>query len=302
MATIEALAQQWLDSLAQEKRLSPHTVLNYGEDLKFFFNFLRQHHGEELSPDVLKRLTVRDFRAWLSHRKGEDYAFSSTARSLSTVRHFFRWLDKQNILHNAAIFNIRAPKKPKTLPKALSVEQTYSAIDGMEEEASEPWLAKRNIALLLLMYGAGLRIGEVLSLTCATAPKGETLTITGKGSKQREVPVLPVIIGAVAEYRAACPHAEKPERALFVGARGGPLNPNVFRYELRRVRRLLGLPETATPHAFRHSFATHILAGGADLRSIQELLGHASLSTTQVYTKVDAARLMLMYKKTHPRN
>ncbi len=302
MATIEALATQWLESLAQEKRLSPHTVLNYGEDLKFFFNFLTQHHGEELSADLLKRLTVRDFRAWLSHRKGEDYAFSSTGRSLSTVRHFFRWLDKNNILHNAAIFNIRAPKKPKTLPKALSVEQTYSAIDGMEEEASEPWLAKRNIALLLLMYGAGLRIGEVLSLTCATAPKGETLTITGKGSKQREVPVLPVILSAVTEYRAACPHAESPNRALFVGARGGPLNPNVFRHELRRVRRLLGLPETATPHAFRHSFATHILAGGADLRSIQELLGHASLSTTQVYTKVDAARLMLMYKKTHPRN
>jgi integrase/recombinase XerC len=301
MARVDALSAAWLESLAKEKRLSAHTVLNYGEDLKFFLTFLAEHQGGQVTEAMLGNLTVRDFRAWLSRRKLEGYAFSSTSRALATLRHFFRWLDKTGVLHNPAIFNIRAPKKPKTLPKALSEAQASAALEGIEEEASEPWIAKRNTALLLLLYGAGLRIGEALSLTCREVPLGEVLTVRGKGKKEREVPILPIIKSAADDYRKACPFPETPARAFFVGARGGALNPNVFRHELRRVRRLLGLPETATPHAFRHSFATHILAAGADLRSIQELLGHASLSTTQGYTKVDAERLMAVYRQTHPR-
>jgi integrase/recombinase XerC len=298
LAAIEA----WRSWLADERRASPHTLAAYGRDLALFLDFLTGHAGGLPALGSLAELRPADIRAFLAHRAADDVGRSSTARGLSVLRGFFRFLDRRGLVGNAALAAVRTPRRPIAVPKALSADDAAGALDTVAELASEPWIARRDVAILTLLYGCGLRLAEALSLTRRTAPlKPGAMTILGKGGKQRVVPVLPAVAEAVASYLAACPFRPGPDEPLFVGARGGPLSPRIVQRQMAKVRHLLGLPDEATPHALRHSFATHLLAGGGDLRAIQELLGHASLSTTQRYTAVDAARLGAVYDKAHPR-
>ena len=293
---------RWQDWLVAERRASPHTVAAYGRDLAAFLDFLGEHRGAVPSLAELGELTPADFRAYLARRAADDLKRSSTARTLSVLRGFFRFLDRRGLVHNAALAAVRTPRLPESVPKALSADDAEAALDTVAELAREPWIGRRDVALLTLLYGCGLRISEALNLTRGEAPlQPGTLVITGKGDKQRHVPVLPIVAEAIAAYLAACPYRLAAGDPLFVGVRGGPLHPRLVQGRMQELRRLLGLPEHATPHALRHSFATHLLAGGGDLRAIQELLGHASLSTTQRYTAVDAARLIAVYDKAHPR-
>ena len=251
-------------------------------------------------------LTVRDLRAWLARRAADGYARTSTARALSAVRVFFRHLEREGVPVSSALALVRGPKTPRGVPRPLSEGQARAVVDLDGRSAGVPdWVARRDTAVLLLLYGCGLRIGEALGLDRADAPPAGdavgSLMITGKGNKQRVVPVLPVVAEAIADYLAACPHRLEPGDPLFVGVRGRRLQPRLVQHTMARLRGALGLPASATPHALRHSFATHLLAGGGDLRTIQELLGHASLSTTQRYTDVDEAGLMAAYTAAHPR-
>ena len=293
--------EEWRSWLAHERRASPHTVAAYGSDLAAFLEFANDHRGEVPSLAVLAALEAADFRSWLARRAGDRMARTSTARALSVLRSFFRFLDRTGRVKSAALAGVRTPRTPRQVPRPLAPEDTLELVGAAEEAEIAPWLAKRDSALFLLLYGAGLRIGEALGLAQRDAPKSESLTVTGKGNKQRMVPILPVIAEAIAAYREACPFRPDKDGPLFLGTRGKRLNPGVVQRRMRQLRAMLGLPETATPHALRHSFATHLLAGGGDLRTIQELLGHASLSTTQRYTEVDAARLIAVYDKAHPR-
>lgn len=293
--------EDWRSWLAAEKRMSAHTVAGYTHDLAAFLSFATGHLGHPVGLADLIAFETRDFRAWLSRRNQEGLARSSTARALSTLRGFYRWLDRRGLGHNAALGALRTPKVPKSVPKALEAPDALTVVEVVDELSDEDWIGKRDVAVLTLLYGCGLRIGEALGLKRSQAPLGDSLVVTGKGNKQRLVPVLPAVRLATMDYLGACPHPLPPDGPLFVGARGGPLDPGIVQRQMRRLRALLGLPETATPHALRHSFATHLLAGGGDLRTIQELLGHASLSTTQRYTDVDAARLMAVYRSAHPR-
>jgi len=293
-------AEAWLTHLSELKRYSRHTSISYLHDLEEFFTFLRGHLEKEIGIAELAGLELRDFRSWLAARANRQFAATSTARALSSVRQFYRYLQKQGVLENAAIAHLRTPKLKQPLPKALSPEQSIAASDTIHELSDEPWIAKRDTALLMLIYGCGLRISEALGLTWKDTAD-TALTITGKGNKQRIVPLLPNVRQALEEYRSHCPYLTNLQSPLFYGARGKALRPEIFQKQLRRLQGLLGLPDTATPHALRHSFATHLLSGGADLRAIQELLGHASLSTTQRYTKVDTARLMEAYAGAHPK-
>ena len=298
---LQVAIDAWRTWLASERRVSDHTADAYARDLAAFLGFLTNHLGAEPALPALGALKPADFRSYLAHRSNEGIARSSIARGMSTLRNFFRFLDRTDRLHNPAIKAVKTPKLPKTVPKALAQSEALAAITKARDLHEEPWLAARDTALLLLLYGCGLRIGEALGLTCAEIPKGETLRVVGKGQKERIVPVLPVVREAIAAYREACPFAAAGETPLFVGKRGKSLNPGVVQRQVRRLRAVLDLPDTATPHALRHSFATHLLAKGGDLRTIQELLGHASLSTTQRYTVVDAARLSRVYRSAHPR-
>ena len=294
-------AEDWRTWLATEKRTSIHTVESYGHDVVSFLRFITGHLGFPPGLDDLAALESRDFRAWLAERSNRGLARTSTARALSTLRSFFRYLDQNGLAHNAAVKAVRTPKVPKSVPKALEEADALDAVKEMGDLHDEPWIAKRDVAVLMLLYGCGLRLGEALGLDLHQVPDGDSMTVTGKGGKQRVVPVLPVVRDAIEDYLAACPWRLDPEGPLFIGARGKRLNPGVVQRQVRQLRAVLGLPETATPHALRHSFATHLLAGGGDLRTIQELLGHASLSTTQRYTDVDSARLQAVYRHAHPR-
>jgi integrase/recombinase XerC len=291
----------WLAWLRVERRASAHTIDNYGRDIAAFLTFLAGHLGGP--PDIadLAGLRAADFRAFLARRRGEGLADASLARTLSAIRSFFRRQERLGVLHNPALAAIRSPRLPRALPKPLSVAAARDAVETVAALSDEPWVGLRDTALLLLLYGCGLRIGEALALDRRDRPRGETLTVTGKGRKTRMVPLLPVVVEAIDAYLAACPHRPGPEGPLFVGVRGGRLNPGVVQKQVRRLRALLGLPRTATPHALRHSFATHLLAAGGDLRAIQELLGHASLSSTQRYTDVEAERLLAVHAAAHPR-
>ena len=265
---------------------------------------MAEHLGEPPTLDALLSLKARDFRAWLARLALSGLKHSSIAGALSVVRGFFRWLERNDYGANHAIRAVRSPKIPHAVPKALSIGEAADVVESAGDLATDSmndWLALRDIAMLTLLYGAGLRIAEALSLCLEDAPKGDSITVTGKGNKQRLVPILPVVREAVDAYVAACPWPQEPESPLFLGARGGPLRARVVQRQMQKLRGLLGLPDTATPHALRHSFATHLLAMGGDLRAIQELLGHASLSTTQRYTEVDAGRLLEEYRATHPR-
>jgi integrase/recombinase XerC len=287
--------------MAAERRASDHTLDAYARDLSAFLTFLSSHTGGEPDVAALAKLCPADFRAYLAHRSQEGIARSSVARGMSTLRNFFRFLERQEILHNPAVGTIKTPRLPRSVPKALREDDALDAVRTIGETHDEPWLSARDTALMLLLYGCGLRIGEALGLTCADIPSGDTLRVMGKGRKERIVPVLPIVIDALRAYRKLCPYAPEADAPLFVGARGKTLNAGVVQRQLRRVRSLLGLDDTATPHALRHSFATHLLAKGGDLRTIQELLGHSSLSTTQRYTAVDAAHLTKVYRNAHPR-
>lgn len=302
---MQALVSEWRSWLLHEKRQAAASVKAYQSDLLAFLAFCAEHLGEPPTPALLVGLTAADFRAWLAARHRAGSARTSTARALAAVRNFYRFLDRQHGRHNPALKAMRTPRLVRRLPRPLSPGQAGELIETVPAFARAGWQAKRDTALLLLLYGAGLRIGEALGLQrrdVGSRPGAlRALTVTGKGNKQRVVPILPVIAEALAAYVSECPFELAPDRALFVGARGRRLQPAVVRRQVQMVRRLLGLPETATPHALRHSFATHLLAGGADLRTIQELLGHASLSTTQGYTGVDGERLMRLYLLAHPR-
>jgi len=295
----------WLASLAKERRLSAKTVEAYGRDLRQFLAFLTNHLGEPPSVEGILGLKPLDIRAFLAARRMETVGSRSLMRQLAALRSFARHLEREGFGTASAFAAIRTPKVDKNLPRPLSASSAVAVTDA-ETRASEnrkPWILARDAAVLSLLYGAGLRISEALGLQRRDAPINglDTVTVTGKGGKMRSVPVIPAIQRAVEDYLALCPYAAPPEGPLFVGARGGPLSPRIIQLAVEELRGALGLPDSATPHALRHSFATHLLAKGGDLRGIQELLGHASLSTTQLYTKVDAARLMDAFNAAHPR-
>jgi len=300
-AGLVAALDRWRRWLADERRLSLNTLDGYCRDVAAFLGFLVGHLGHVPGLDDLSALQPADLRAYLASRHREGLAKSSQARGLSALKSLLRYLDRQGLAKSSVMSVVRAPRLPVSLPKPLAVDEALETLAAAGDIQAEPWMAARDIALFSLLYGCGLRLGEALSLTRGKAPKGEAMTITGKGRKQRLVPLLPAVTEAVETYLAQCPYAGDANAPLFVGARGGPLNPGVVQRQMRRLRPVLGLPDSATPHALRHSFATHLLAGGGDLRTIQELLGHASLSTTQRYTAVDPSALAAVYDKAHPR-
>lgn len=298
---LRAAIGSWGDWLAGERRASPHTVAAYGRDLAFFLDFLTEHLGEQPRLATFARLSPADFRAWLARRAADGIERSSAARGLSVVRGFLRFLERRGLAAGPALAVLRSPKLPQGVPKPLTAPDAVATVDAVAELETSAWQGKRDVAVLALLYGCGLRISEALGLRRREAPRGDMLAITGKGRKDRVVPVLSAVRDAIGDYLVVCPYTLPADGPLFVGARGGPLNPRLVQRQMQALRGFLGLPDTATPHALRHSFATHLLGGGGDLRTIQELLGHASLSTTQRYTSVDAAHLLAVYDSAHPR-
>ena len=293
----DGLICDWDAHLAHEKRRSEHTRRAYIATAERFCAFLSSHRGGAVDAAMLASLTPNDLRSYLAERRAAGLGNASAARELSALRTFLRFIGGSN----ASVPQMRGPRVKKGLPRPVSPAEAMQLAQDVEDNAREGWVGARDFALLLLLYGAGLRIGEALSLTGAALPLGDTLRVTGKRNKTRIVPILPAVANAVSRYVAACPWPIAKDTPLFLGVRGGPLQPGVVRASVRSARRALGLSERATPHALRHSFATHLLAGGADLRSLQELLGHSSLASTQVYTAVDAAHLLDIYRSAHPR-
>jgi integrase/recombinase XerC len=305
---VSSAQSAWRDWLKSERRMSGHTLIAYEHDVEGFLQFMTTYLGASPTLEVLAKLKPAEFRAWLADCAHRGLARTSTSRAFSSVRSFFRFLDKRGLAQNASIGAIRTPKLPHSVPKALSEADMVELLDSQPNQERIAWLDLRDHAVLLLLYGAGLRISEALGLSKATVEsllqgRQDVLTITGKGNKSRLVPLLPQAVDALQVYRDACPFmaALGPNDAFFLGARGSPLDPAIVQKRVRDVRRSLGLPESVTPHALRHSFATHLLGAGGDLRTIQELLGHSSLSTTQRYTDVDAERLNAVYRAAHPR-
>ena len=301
--------QQWYEKLYSERHLSSHTLVAYVHDLDSFLTFISSHQGCNPGLKDLADLKSGDFRAWLAYRTRRGLARSSTARAVSVVRGFFRFLDHESIVHNAVIGSVSSPKKFYSTPKALAVSEMKDLLESAGQpiiNKSPTWVRVRDVAVFSLLYGSGLRISEALKINLyefplVSNPSGNSIIIKGKGEKQRLVPLLPAVIKATADYIKACPYILSEKDPLFVGVRGGRLNPRVLQARLQVLRGHLGLPKEVTPHSLRHSFATHLLGAGGDLRTIQELLGHASLSSTQLYTDVDAERLMDVYGQAHPR-
>lgn len=294
------LAARWSDHLTNDRRRSAHTVRAYVATAHRLIDFLSVHLGSTVDEPALVALGSADVRAFLAARRREGLGAASAAREMSAVRRFLLFAaESQGKV--PTIPRTRAPKRPRSLPRPASPGDVVALAEDAASAASEPWVGARDLAILLLLYGAGLRIAEALSLTGSARPMGATLRVTGKGRKTRVVPVLKAVSDAIEAYAALCPFDLGKDDPLFVGARGGPLNADLVRRVVRAARNRLGLAESLTPHALRHSFATHLLARGADLRSLQELLGHASLSSTQIYTAVDAATLLDVYRNAHPR-
>ena len=293
--------EDWQRWIIDERKSSVHTLSAYSRDLSAFLEFLHKQLERPAEIDDLSKLVAEDFRKFLEYRINHGISHSSIARSMSTLRNFFRFLDRTGRGSNATIKAVRSPKPKPPLPKPISIEDSLDVIKAVSKLSDTPWISKRDVAIFTLLYGCGLRIDEALSLNNVDKPDGDVMTVTGKGNKQRIVPILPIVCDAINVYIAARPFSEQPDKPLFVGARGGRLNAGVVQRQMRRVRHRLGLPITATPHALRHSFATHLLSAGGDLRTIQELLGHSSLSTTQRYTSVDSKRLLEVYAQAHPR-
>ncbi|WP_171235323.1 tyrosine recombinase XerC [Ruegeria sp. HKCCA6837] len=293
--------QHWLDSLGALAGRSENTQTAYRGDVTEFLSFMTLHHAEQQGLKALERITVSDMRAWMADQRSGDVGARSLARKLSAVKSFYRWLAEREGFEPTAVLSTRAPKFTKKLPRPLAEDAARAMIDTVELQSTSDWVAARDVAVVTLLYGCGLRISEALSLTGADVPLPATLRIVGKGDKERVVPVLPAARDAVDRYVQLCPHPKAQGAPLFRGVRGGALNPRAIQGVMAKARMQLGLPATATPHAMRHSFATHLLSAGGDLRAIQELLGHASLSTTQAYTAVDTARLMEVYNRAHPK-
>ncbi len=300
-----AAAQAWLHTLATERRMSPLTVEAYARDLRQFVAFLAAYHGEAPGLAAIDALAATDVRAFLAKRRTGNVNNRSLLRQLAGLRSFARFCEREDLAKTSALSAVRAPKLPRSLPKALPVDKAVELAkgDGCGRDDQAAWVLARDTAVLALLYGAGLRISEALAIRRRDAPVGavDTLTVVGKGRKTRQLPVIAPVRGAVERYLALCPYPLDAQGALFIGERRGPLSARVVQLTVQRLRGGLGLPASATPHALRHSFATHLLSRGGDLRTIQELLGHASLSTTQIYTAVDTARLLDSYRANHPR-
>jgi integrase/recombinase XerC len=295
-----ALAARWASYLQHDRRRSAHTVRAYAATAHRLIHFLGRYRGEEIDDAALTSVKATDLRAFLADRRAGGLGAASAARELSGVRAFLTYAaDQQG--KPVHLPRTRAPKRPRTLPRPAAPEEAVELAETAAEAASSPWIGARDLAILLLLYGAGLRVAEAMSLTADLLPISATLRVTGKRSKTRVVPVIPAVREAIDDYVRQCPYPLRGQVPLFVGARGGPLNPDLVRRSVAAARRRLGLPDTLTPHALRHSFATHLLARGVDLRALQELLGHASVSSTQIYTAVDAARLLDVYRHAHPR-
>ncbi len=298
---VSILVDQFLNYLAGQKRSSEHTLTSYRTDIFYFFGFLKKHQGKQVSKKALEGLTLTDFRSWLVFRNEKEFSNSSTARALSCLRSFFAFHNTHKNIANKQIKNLHTPKLSKPIPKSVDQLDIQTILESIDQFENQPWCQKRDLALLTLIYGCGLRISEALSLTKDHLANPELIVITGKGNKQRMLPVLPIVQSRLEEYLSACPYSLKDNQPIFLGMRGKKYHPRLFQKLIADIRKLLGLQESVTPHAFRHSFATHLLEAGGDLRTIQELLGHASLSTTQRYTKIDKKRLLDVYIKSHPR-
>ncbi len=300
-AGAEALLARWLGQLSAVRGASPRTITAYRRDVSGFLGFLALHWGGPVGASRLADVATPDMRAWMARERDRGLSARSLARALSAVRSFYAWLNEAEGLEAPAVTATRGPRRKARLPRPVSPEAAKDLIATIELQSPKSWVGARDLAVATLLYGCGLRISEALGLRQSDAPLGETLRIRGKGGRERIVPVLPVARRVVETYRGLCPFAPDPEAPLFLGVRGGPVNPRLIQGAMADARRQLGLPATATPHALRHSFATHLLEAGGDLRTIQELLGHASLATTQVYTGVDQARLMESYMAAHPK-
>ena len=296
----EDLKKLWLASLAHERRASTNTLRAYGDDAARFLAFLHEHLGETVSERSLAKLTPADIRAFITVRRSQGLGAKGVQRALAAVRSFFRYLTRENILENAAARSVRTPRIARGLPRPLSEVDASRAIEVAGEHDVE-WLGARDVALLTLLYGAGLRISEALSLRRGDVPVPSALTILGKGGKERVVPLLGAVREAIDAYAKCIPFTGAKNSPLFLSRRGKAMSAREAQLVMEKLRGALGLSERATPHALRHSFATHLLANGGDLRSVQELLGHASLSTTQTYTQIDTKKLMAVYEKAHPR-
>jgi integrase/recombinase XerC len=298
---------RWLAHLRSERRLSPKTLEAYARDLRQCLDFLCEHWGARVTLAKFSKLEASDIRAFMAMRRTEAIASRSLMRALAGLRSFGRFLEREGKGKVGALSAIRAPKVGKTLPKPLPMAAAKRLADADERagEARETWVLARDAAVMALLYGSGLRISEALGMKRRDVPRpgeGDVLIVTGKGNKTRMVPVLQKVLQLIEDYAAICPYALPPEGPVFVGARGGPLSPRIIQLAMARLRGALGLPDSATPHALRHSFATHLLSRGGDLRAIQELLGHSSLSTTQIYTGIDSERLLEVYRNAHPRS
>ncbi|HEY8963079.1 MAG TPA: tyrosine recombinase XerC [Alphaproteobacteria bacterium] len=291
-------AGAWLKSLANERRVSDHTLRAYQGDLHQFLSYLQAHIGGPVALKDISDATLTDFRGYLSKKAMKGNSSTSRARAVSSLRTFFKWLDRNDYLHNPTLKLLSTPKRPHKVPRPLEIPQVFSLLDNLQGD----WMMMRDRALFGLLYGSGLRISEGLQANIGDIRPGQTmLRVTGKGNKQREVPLLPESIKLIAEYEAVCPHVRGAGDPIFVGERGDRLNQGMAQKRMRYLRRQLGLSEAATPHALRHSYATHLLGAGLNLREVQELLGHASLSTTQRYTEVNYDELLATFRKAHPR-
>lgn len=300
-AALRDALETWLAQRRALAAAAVHTITAYRSDVLGFLTFLTAHYGDSTGIGPVTRVTVSDMRAWMASERGRGVAARSLARSLSAVKSFVSWLSEREGFDPTCVLSTRSPKFQKKLPRPLSEDAAVQMIDTVEMQSLKPWIAARDMAVVTMLYGCGLRISEALGLRGSDVPLPDVMRIKGKGGKDRLVPVIEAARAAVAAYVKLCPYEVEPDAPLFRGARGGALNPRLVQKVMEQARMQLGLPATATPHAMRHSFATHLLSAGGDLRAIQELLGHSSLSTTQAYTAVDTARLMEVYDKTHPK-
>jgi integrase/recombinase XerC len=294
------LAVRFGEHLAHDRRRSPHTVRAYQATAHRFLAFMNRHRGEQVGRFALLTVQPTDLRAFLADRRLSGLGPSSASRELSAVRAFLKFAAEE-LGEQPQLPRTRAPRRPRTLPRPASPDDAMALAEDAGEGATQPWIGARDLAILLLLYGSGLRVAEAMSLTARALPLSSALRVTGKRNKPRVVPLIPAVREAIETYVKICPWPIRGDSPLFVGARGGPLNPDLVRRAVAAARKRLNLPDSLTPHALRHSFATHLLARGADLRSLQELLGHASLSSTQIYTGVDAAHLLDVYRHAHPR-
>ena len=299
-ADLEYEYNNWINHLTNIKKLSQNSVISYKNDLSKFLIFFQDYIEKNIGLKEMENIEISEFRSFLTHRRNSEISSNSIARNISALKSFFRFLIKNNKIKESSVFNLKSPKLKKSLPRPINVDLAIQVIKQAEEIEDEKWIGLRNKAILLLLYGCGLRISEALSLNHDDIQNEDHILIKGKGEKERIVPMMPYIKRGIENYLEACPKEIVSGDALFIGKRFSRLSPRIIQYALEKIRTALSLPETATPHALRHSFATHLLDSGGDLRTIQELLGHSSLSTTQKYTKVETSKLLDTYKKSHP--